>query len=335
MQQTEILIIGQGIAGSLTAFMLHQQGVDFKVMDAGYENAASRVAAGMFTPISGKRKTLNAEMIQQIPFAIEVYKQIEKLLGKKILHLQNVYYVPDTIEEKQDLSLKTTNANFSQYVLSNQASIQAIKQELGAFQITNSGWLDCALFTSSFKDWLKQKDALIEEAFDYIAVKITRDKIQYKDIECKRLIFCEGYHAADNPFIQEGTIIPCKGDMLTIEYKNCTEDFIIKKNAAYLISLGNNKYKGGSTYKWHNNDKTLYQPDKDEIVNKLNAMLENEYSIVLHQSAIRPTTKNRQVVAIQHSSYPNLFILNGLGTKGVIQGPYYAKQIIELMLNGL
>ena len=142
------------------------------------------------------------------------------------------------------------------------------------------------------------------------------------------MIFCEGYRAINNPFFKEETIIPCKGDMLTIEYKECEAAFIIKKDAAYLIPLGNHIFKAGSTYKWGNSDETPDESDKKEIADKLNAMLENDYTIVQHQSAIRPTTKNREVIMKQHSIYPNLFMLNGFGTKGIIQGPYWAKQIV-------
>ena len=335
MRQTEILIIGQGIAGSLTAFMLHQQEIPFLVMDPGYSNTASRVAAGMFTPISGKRKTINKELLEQIPFAITVYRQIEKLLNKNFLHVQDVYYVPNSAEEQDEFIKKQNTVDYTGYVHPATTVLPNIKQTHGAFEITNSGWVDCALFTNSFKNWLKQKNALIEEAFDYDEIKITNDKIQYKDIECKKVIFCEGYRAINNPFFKEETIIPCKGDMLTIENKECETAFIIKKDSAYLIPFGDHTFKAGSTYIWGNSNETPDESGKKEIADKLNAMLENDYTIVQHQSAIRPTTKNREVIMKQHSVHSNMFMLNGFGTKGIIQGPYWAKQIVSIAIKQL
>src|SRR5690349_13079283 len=93
MKETNTLIIGQGIAGSLVAFMLYQKGIPFIVLDPCLENTASSIAAGMFTPISGKRKTIQPLVQQQIPYAIRTYKSLEELLGVSLLHLCNIHQV--------------------------------------------------------------------------------------------------------------------------------------------------------------------------------------------------------------------------------------------------
>ena len=60
---------------------------------------------------------------------------------------------------------------------------------------------------------------------------------------------------------------------------------------------------------------------------KLNTILENEYTIIDHQTGIRPTTQNREVIAKHHPFHSSLLMLNGLGTKGIIQGPSWAKYL--------
>ena len=54
----EILIVGQGLAGTLLAFELERAGVSFAIADAGHEGAASSVAAGVINPITGRRLAL-------------------------------------------------------------------------------------------------------------------------------------------------------------------------------------------------------------------------------------------------------------------------------------
>ena len=99
MQKTNTLIVGQGIAGCLVAYLLHQQGIPFKVMDPGLPGTASRVAAGMFSPISGKRKTVQPAVLQEIADAVQQYRSIEKLLGTDLLHLSDIYQVYGSAEE--------------------------------------------------------------------------------------------------------------------------------------------------------------------------------------------------------------------------------------------
>lgn len=43
-------------------------------------------------------------------------------------------------------------------------------------------------------------DKFIDEAFDYDALKIFENKIVYKLIEAKNIVFCEGYALNRNPW---------------------------------------------------------------------------------------------------------------------------------------
>lgn len=50
-----ILIIGQGIAGSCLAWELKRRGAEFTVADRPIAETASRVAAGLVNPLTGPR----------------------------------------------------------------------------------------------------------------------------------------------------------------------------------------------------------------------------------------------------------------------------------------
>ena len=49
-----ILIIGQGIAGSCLAWELKRRGSEFTVADRPVAETASRVAAGLVNPLTGR-----------------------------------------------------------------------------------------------------------------------------------------------------------------------------------------------------------------------------------------------------------------------------------------
>ena len=90
MEKINTVIVGQGIAGSLVAFMLHRKKIPFLVIDPATQHTASKIAAGMFTPLSGKRKTIQPLVLEQIPFAIKIYHEISQLIGNNIVHLSNI-----------------------------------------------------------------------------------------------------------------------------------------------------------------------------------------------------------------------------------------------------
>ncbi|MCW3093437.1 MAG: hypothetical protein JWP81_4506 [Ferruginibacter sp.] len=331
--KTDTLIIGQGITGSLIAFMLHLRGIPFLVMDPGELSTSSRIAAGMFSPVSGKRKTIQPLVPEQISFAVGIYQSIEELLHVNILHLQNIYQVHDSIAEQNELKGKLENGGLGKYILTNPVPLPNIKQAFGAVEISDSGWVDCPLWINSFSQWLTGKQWLLNEVFLYQDLQIGDEGMEYHGIECKHIVFCEGFQPRKNPFFPEENIIPCKGDMLTIEYDQPATGRIIKRNGTYLVATGKNLFKAGATYQWHNDNPHPEEAGRKSIEDKLDALLENEYKIINHQSAIRPTTQNRQVIAKRHHDHAGMFMLNGLGTRGILQGPWFARQIVSLICN--
>ena len=331
MKKINTLVIGQGIAGSLVAHMLHRKKIPFLVIDPGSQNTASRIAAGMFTPLSGKRKTIQPLALQQIHFAIKIYKEIADLIGANIIQLANIYQVFNSAEEQAALQLKSLEPIYSAHILPISGALPGIHQQNGACEITHSGWVNCELWMGLFRTWLKKNERLLEASFLHQDLDISEEKLSYKGLEFKNIFFCEGYRAIDNPFFNE-KIIPCKGDVLTITTDHFATDQIIKKNGIYLVPSESNAFKAGATYQWNNDEELPNIASKLWIEGQLENMLINPFNTVDHQSAIRPTTQNREVIIQQHLQHKGMCMLNGLGTKGVLQGPWWADRIVELCM---
>ena len=49
---------------------------------------------------------------------------------------------------------------------------------------------------------------------------------------------------------------------------------------------------------------------------------------------VRPTVKDRRPLVGQHAEHKNLYVLNGLGTRGVMIAPYVAEQLFNFIENG-
>ncbi len=54
---SDIIIVGGGLAGMLTAFFLlqHDSSIKLTLIDNGFYSAAWRIAAGIINPVAGKR----------------------------------------------------------------------------------------------------------------------------------------------------------------------------------------------------------------------------------------------------------------------------------------
>ena len=71
MKSVDYIIVGQGLAGTLLAHDLIEQGHTLVVIDKDLKASASKVAAGLFNPVSMKRciPTWNASIF--LPFFLK------------------------------------------------------------------------------------------------------------------------------------------------------------------------------------------------------------------------------------------------------------------------
>ena len=82
----DILIIGQGLAGTMLAWELERAGIAFEIADCGHEGAASAVAAGIINPITGRRLVKSWRYESWFPVARESYRALETALGTTLWH---------------------------------------------------------------------------------------------------------------------------------------------------------------------------------------------------------------------------------------------------------
>ena len=80
-RQTDILIIGQGICGTFLSRELERAGVSHLVIDEERPDTASRAAAGLINPVTGRRIVKTWMIDELLPFAKNAYRQIGETLG--------------------------------------------------------------------------------------------------------------------------------------------------------------------------------------------------------------------------------------------------------------
>ena len=94
----DYLIIGQGLAGSILAKTLLDQGKQILILDNGHKHCASTMAAGLIQPILGHYLTCPEHIDGLLSSAVAYYKALEKEWGTTLINPIACYRV---LNEKQ------------------------------------------------------------------------------------------------------------------------------------------------------------------------------------------------------------------------------------------
>lgn len=328
-QQVECIIVGQGLAGIFTSFYLYQSGISFKVINFQNPYTATIHSSGIFNPVTGRKfqHTWNIETF--MPFAKEAYRQLEHLLGKQYFFDKPIYKYFSNAESAAYYDIKVGNRSpYTQKLKTEELLHDYLNDVCGAIKITPAYSLFCKSLFHDFRKWLIQNELIIEEPLLHHEIEINDKQIVYKNINAKKIIFCEGYLANQNPWFNNIPVIPNKGEYLLVKIPGLPKENIIH-HGFFIIPLEDDLFWAGSNYNRDFNSPLPTEALMKLFKAQLKQSLKIPFEIINHFSGIRPTTIDRRPIVGTHAKYKNIAILNGLGTKGVSLAPYFAHHLIQ------
>jgi glycine oxidase len=323
------IIVGQGIAGTVLALAMLKRGKKIVVIDDDHASRTSLVAAGLVNPVVFKRLSETWKAGELIPEARRFYKEAEKLLGKTFYHDRELLKVFTAEEEKEQW--KKAAAGLEQYISAEiipDYFTDIINNPLGCAEVKQGAYLDTMIFLAAAKEYFISKEVFRQEAFVVDALKVDKDKISYKDITARSIIFCEGHRTTGNPYFSWLPFALTKGEMITVRIKNYSAQKVVNKGI-FLLPIGNDLFKAGATYRWNDMNEIPTEDALAELRQKLEKILKVPYEIVDHAAGVRPTVRDRRPLIGLHPQHPAVGIFNGLGSKGVMIAPYFAQQLIN------
>ena len=328
--QVDFIIVGQGLAGTCFALELLKHKKTFIIVDRYESNTSSRVALGVYNPIILKWFTKPWDIDNQMKYFDVFYNQINTFLNIQCVENSGIYKYLNSIYDQNNWLLKCKSSGRASYMSSKLYSIinKGIRNNDFYGLVKNSGRVNIKVFLQSFRDYCIRHRNLIEEKLNYNDLVINPSSVMFRDVTAKKVIFCQGYSGLQNPYFGHLNFKPTKGEVLHIYCKGLNLKKIIH-SGVLLIPLGSDYYSVGATYDWDfmHNQPTI--ESKKKITDLLDRILNKPYSIVKHLAAIRPSTLDRKPLVGSHKEYQNIYILNGLGTRGVLLAPYLSQILFQ------
>ena len=328
MENVDYIIVGDGYAAMFLAHQLIKEKKTFKLFSDGLKSA-SHISAGIINPVVLKRFSSFWLAQEQIDFFKQTLLEIETYTGKN-------YYIPDRIhrifhdEAEKILWLKKSNNEDLKAFLSPEfRKFDVINNDFETGKVDQSARLDVEAFFSDMNTYLQKNHHLVSEKFDYSL--LNSENQTYKNFNFKHLVFCEGMDVQNNPYFSEIPVESNKGHHLKVKLSVKIEEGSTLKKKHFLFSLNEKSHYYGGTYDRDQIPQDNQQTALDELKNGLTEFYPHPYEIEQINFGFRPTVKDRRPIIGRHSKFENLYVFNGLGARGILNGSYFSKQIFDFI----
>jgi len=331
-KKVDFIIVGTGLAGLAISRELNFRAKSFIAFDNSSQ-ISSYVAGGIFNPVILKRFTPAWKANEQMEVAIPFYAELEKELHTEFIYHWDIYRRFYSIEEQNDWFVaadKPLLAPFlDQKLVKN--SNPSVETDYGFGRVMHTGNIDTEVMLEAYRDQLQKKQLLKAEKFDYDLVKMDGNRIVYKDIQAKHIIFCEGFGVTKNPFFNYFPLHGNKGEYIIIKSPELKLDFAIKASV-FIMPMGNDLYKVGATYNNHDKTPEPTSEAREQLEASLKQVINVGYEVVDQVAGIRPASGDRRPVIGKHPEFENMYCFNGFGSRGVLIAPYLAPKLADHIL---
>ena len=320
-------IVGQGLAGTALAWRCHQRGVPFHLYDEPRPATASKVAAGLVTPIAGQRLTLT----QGWSFLEEMetfYTEVGAILGQTFYHRhETVRYLAHEIEAAR-WQKRVGNPQYEAELVPGVPELPESlfrRPEHGFFRMRRSGFL-------RVNAWLEASRAHFEREGHFTVAGVRPAEC---DPSAGLWVFANGPWLLG---LSEFDWLPMRyahGDILTLSIPDLGNDQRIFSGAAWLMPLGKHRWRAGSTY--HAVGKPTTVPSEDgrcAVEVHIRSLIKCPYVVEDHVAAVRPVTLTRFPIMGQHPGKAHLAWFGGFSSKAVLSAPSYARCFLNHVLDG-
>jgi glycine/D-amino acid oxidase-like deaminating enzyme len=331
--KVDFIIVGQGLAGTLLANKLFRKNKKVMVFDDPAAPKASLVAAGIINPIVFRRMTKSWLIDDAFPTMEKTFRHLENLLKEKLyypgrmmksLSEEGLIFWKEKVfaNRLEEYTDPEPDFNFRNNNITNYYSFGYVNK---------SGRLDIQKLIFAFSEFLIQQNSIRKEKFDFGKLVLKPELVMYKDVTAKKIIFCEGPAASQNPYFRNLKFKHSKGEILELKITELQLKEIL--NCEVFVSpMGDDCYKVGATYSWDELNWGTTDSARDELLVKLKNCISAPFKIIEQKAGIRPTMHDRKPVIGFLPESPSIGIFNGLGPKGVVLGPYFARQLADYLV---
>lgn len=333
MTEFDTCIIGGGLAGTALAWALRWSGQRVAIIDRADENSASQIGAGLITPITGQRFVKSRRFDEFWLTAKDFYRRVETETRRTLFCETPMVRLFASQSERAAFDRKSTDS-FGESLRNTMPVVDDGKFDAthGGFEMTG-GRLAVANYLTASREVFSREQGFVAANLDLAAdleLKNRAVDIPKLGLRSRRVIFCQGFAGAGNPWFRGVPFDAAKGEVLTVTIPGLNEARVFHRGI-WLARMDNETYRVGATYDRENLNATPTPEGREELCSRLREFLRVPFEVVGHAAAMRPIITGRLPLLGMHPEFPQLGYFNGLASKGVLQSPWLAEHFAAVI----
>lgn len=330
----DVIIVGQGLAGTTLGLHLQADGQRVLLLDTEKAVTASKIAAGLMTPITGQRLTLSWRVDEFLPYARAFYTEIERRTNRLFFHDRIALRLFAKEAERAVFERRQTDPQFTTHLADE--SVDAVLPDTiantscGGFSM-KAAQLDVASFLEAARGLLTVEQAAVNWVRD---VRFDTETVNVLGHSARNLVSCEGYAAAANQYFGFVPFNAAKGDILTLRFETPVPAYSLHRGMWLAPTEDPSVFRLGASYDWLQLDDVPDVAAGLMLEEKLKSFFHVPYEVINHEAAVRPIVRESKALIGFHPKYPRLGLFNALGSKGSLHGPWFARLFSDCLSRG-
>ena len=337
----DVLIAGQGIAGSLLAYHLMARGLDVCIADPGApDGTASRAAAGILSPYTGRRYKAPGELDAMLAECHSTYQSIARTIGVTVYHPQPIWRIVQRQPELTDIERRRHERPGRELIspVQHNGLPEGMRAALGATRIDGGGQVDMETLLSGLRHWFMERESLIPEQLTAPAMTgPTGGALEWRGLRADVVVFCDGAAAFANPWWRGLPWRASRGETVDVEpARPDTWPRVIVTGGKSLVPMAPGRYRIGSTYDHASQAGAPTGEAQRTLLDALPGLTDGDPTarVVGARTGIRPGSRTGNPFTGFHPAAPRIGILNGLGSRGTLHAPWLARRLAERIVDG-
>lgn len=300
-----VTIVGQGLAGSLLAWTLGKAGVDVAIVDAGPATAASRVGAGLITPVTGRRWVKTWGVDAWLDPALALYREIEDVVGVPLVRRLRVRRRFRDEADREMLAAKVTRGELAPYVTA--------WDDDGAW-IEGAAQVDTAALIATLRRRWREAGCLREATISPEALRRGG----------AMTVLCGGAGTLD-----AFAFVPWElawGEIVEGGLAGLEPDVVLNRGH-WVLPMTGGRARVGATYERaeHPAPREPSAAAREELAHSAYELTGQRLTVTGQDGGWRVTVPDRRPCVGVHPEQPDLGLIGALGSKGTLWAPALAQ----------